>query len=207
MPEAPKPPVPPGQGPPAPGGEGAGAPKDDDIESLLAAIGMSQEKPAPPGEGAGGSPPKSPAGGKPSPGGVTLDGIDSILKEIETKDGGLPVPPAGGKGSGLPSGIQAASFETFSTDVGEKPTGGIDMLMDVQLNVKVELGRSEMLVQDVLKLTSGSVVELDKLAGDPLNIYVNERLVARGEVLVLNDTFCVRITEILSPVPKKPPAK
>lgn len=75
----------------------------------------------------------------------------------------------------------------------------LDLLADVTLDVKVELGRAQMLVEDVLKLGSGSVVELDKLVGDPVDIYVNERLVARGEVLVLNDEFCVRISEIITP--------
>mgnify|MGYP001249955591 CR=1 FL=1 len=74
---------------------------------------------------------------------------------------------------------------------------GIDLLADVNLNVKIELGRTRMLVEDVLRLGEGSVVELDKLAGDPVDIYVNDRPVARGEVLVLNDNFCVRINEIL----------
>ncbi len=87
---------------------------------------------------------------------------------------------------------------------GEEPDGGaarnIDLLRDVDLHVKIELGRSRMFVEDVLRLTQGSVVELDKLAGDPVDVLVNERLVARGEVLVLNDNFCVRINEILSPV-------
>lgn len=72
----------------------------------------------------------------------------------------------------------------------------LHLLEDVQLQVRIELGRTRMLVQDVLRLDQGSVVELDKLAGDPVDIYVNERLVARGEVLVLNDNFCVRINEI-----------
>lgn len=72
----------------------------------------------------------------------------------------------------------------------------IDLLADVDLNVKVELGRSRLLVEEVLRLGPGSVVELDKLAGDPVDVFVNERLVARGEVLVLNENFCVRINEI-----------
>lgn len=76
---------------------------------------------------------------------------------------------------------------------------GINLLDDVALNVKIELGRTRMLVEDVLRLGEGSVVELDKLAGDPVDVYVNDRPVARGEVLVLNDNFCVRINEILSP--------
>ena len=75
---------------------------------------------------------------------------------------------------------------------------GLEMLGDVELHVMVELGRTEMLVEDVLKLSSGSVVELDKLAGDPVDVYVNQRLVARGEVLVLNDNFCIRISEIVA---------
>ncbi|MFZ4574073.1 MAG: flagellar motor switch protein FliN [Phycisphaerales bacterium] len=76
-------------------------------------------------------------------------------------------------------------------------TRAIELLSDVNLNVKIELGRTRMLVEDVLKLSEGAVVELDKLAGDPVDIYVNDRHVARGEVLVLNDNFCVRINEIL----------
>lgn len=77
---------------------------------------------------------------------------------------------------------------------------GIDMLDDVELDVKVELGRAEMYIEDVLKLAPGSVVQLDKVAGDSVDVYVNDRLVARGEVLVLNENFCVRISDIISPV-------
>lgn len=73
----------------------------------------------------------------------------------------------------------------------------MDLLSDVTLNVKIELGRTRMLVEDVLKLGEGAVVELEKLAGDPVDVYVNERHVARGEILVLNDNFCVRISEIV----------
>ncbi|MFA5865096.1 MAG: flagellar motor switch protein FliN [Phycisphaerae bacterium] len=76
----------------------------------------------------------------------------------------------------------------------------IDLLKDVELNVKIELGRTKMYVEDVLKLSEGSVVELDKLAGDPVDIFVNEKLIARGEVLVLNDNFCVRVNQIVSDI-------
>jgi flagellar motor switch protein FliN len=75
---------------------------------------------------------------------------------------------------------------------------GFDLLSDVNLNVKIELGRTRMFLEDVLKLTEGSVVELDKLAGDPVDVYVNDRHVATGEVLILNDNFCVRVNEIIS---------
>lgn len=79
----------------------------------------------------------------------------------------------------------------------------IDLLRDVNLDVKIELGRSRMHVEDVLRLNEGSVVELDKLAGDPVDVLVNGRLVARGEVLVLNDSFCVRINDIVSKLPSE----
>lgn len=89
-------------------------------------------------------------------------------------------------------------------DFGDGSTGempaGILLLADVNLNVKIELGRTRMLVENVLRLVEGSVVELDKLAGDPVDVFVNDRHVARGEVLVLNDNFCVRISEIIAPI-------
>jgi len=69
---------------------------------------------------------------------------------------------------------------------------------DVELNLLIELGRTNMFLQDVLKLQRGAVIPLDKLAGDPVGISVNGRLVARGEVLVLNGNFCVRVAELIS---------
>ncbi len=97
---------------------------------------------------------------------------------------------------------QTAPFDlpAFQQVISESQASSIDLLRDVELNVKIELGRSRMLVEDVLKLNEGSVVELDKLAGDPVDVFVNDRLVARGEVLVLNDNFCVRVNEIVQAV-------
>ncbi|NOX59733.1 MAG: flagellar motor switch protein FliN [Planctomycetes bacterium] len=83
-------------------------------------------------------------------------------------------------------------------EVYTESTQPLSLLHDVQLHVKIELGRTRMFVEDVLHLGEGSVVELDRLAGDPVDVFVNERLVARGEVLVLNDNFCVRVSEIIS---------
>ena len=85
----------------------------------------------------------------------------------------------------------------FSGMLTEAAESSIELLRDVELNVKIELGRSEMTIDEILKLGNGSVVELDKLAGDPVDILVNEQLIARGEVLVLNENFCVRINEII----------
>ena len=76
---------------------------------------------------------------------------------------------------------------------------GLDFLGDVDVQVRVELGNAKLNVKDVLKLGSGSVVALDSLVGDPVNVYVNDRLVARGEVLVVRDNFAIRITEVVPP--------
>src|SRR5687767_4635694 len=76
----------------------------------------------------------------------------------------------------------------------------IDVLRDVELTVKIELGRTRMRLEDVLRLGHGAVVELDRLAGDPVDVFVNDRLVARGDVVVLDDKFAVRLTEVVSPL-------
>ncbi len=75
----------------------------------------------------------------------------------------------------------------------------VEFLLDVPLLVTVELGRSKMRIADLLKLSKGSVVELDKVAGEPLDVLINDRLVARGEAVVVNDKFGIRITDIVSP--------
>ena len=93
---------------------------------------------------------------------------------------------------------QVPSQAEFVPQTPAQTVGSIDMLRDVDLHVTIELGRTQMLVEDVLKLSDGAVVELDKLAGDPVDVYVNDCLIARGEVLVLNDNFCIRISEIVA---------
>ena len=107
---------------------------------------------------------------------------------------------SGAAASGGPSFAGASPFQWQDLAGGAGPGGSekLDLLGDVNLNVKIELGRTRMLVEDVLRLDTGAVVELDKLAGDPVDVYVNGQPVARGEVLVLNDNFCVRINEILT---------
>jgi flagellar motor switch protein FliN len=93
--------------------------------------------------------------------------------------------------------FEMESFDAIEPeDVESSP---LQSLRDVELDVRIELGRAELLIEEVLKLKQGSVVPLDKLAGDPVDILVNGRLIARGEVLVLNDNFCVRVAEILPP--------
>ena len=81
-----------------------------------------------------------------------------------------------------------------------EPTGNLDLILDIPLTVTVELGRSKMLINDLLQLSQGSVVELTKLVGEPLEVLVNQKLVARGEVVVVNEKFGVRLTDIVSPM-------
>ena len=79
-------------------------------------------------------------------------------------------------------------------------TANLDLILDIPLTVTVELGRSKMLINDLLQLGQGSVIELTKLAGEPLEVLVNQKLVARGEVVVVNEKFGVRLTNIVSPM-------
>ncbi len=82
-------------------------------------------------------------------------------------------------------------------DAGNKP---LDFILDIPLEISVELGRTKMVINDLLQLGQGSVIELTKLAGEPLEILVNNKLVARGEVVVVNEKFGVRVTDIVSPM-------
>lgn len=102
-------------------------------------------------------------------------------------------------GQANPPKADEGAFESpeFGQGGSSEASSEIDLLSDVQMNVRIELGRTKMFVEDVLRLGDGAVVELDKLAGDPVDVFVNDRKVARGEVLVLNDNFCIRISEIL----------
>ncbi|MDL2271858.1 flagellar motor switch protein FliN [Desulfovibrio sp. OttesenSCG-928-I05] len=76
----------------------------------------------------------------------------------------------------------------------------LDFILDIPLDVSAELGRTRLLINELLQLGQGSVVELDKLAGEPLEVYVNGKLVARGEAVVINEKFGVRLTDIISPI-------
>jgi flagellar motor switch protein FliN len=75
----------------------------------------------------------------------------------------------------------------------------LDFIFDIPLEVSVELGRAKMLIKDLLQLGQGSVIELNKMAGEPIEILVNQKLVARGEVVVVNEKFGVRLTDVISP--------
>jgi len=121
--------------------------------------------------------------------------VNDLHAQAQTAGGGGP--------AATPSSGQASPFPLQDLGGGGPSgasTAGLSLLRDVNLHVKVELGRTRMYVEDVLRLNENSIIELDKLAGDPVDIYVNDRPVARGEVLVVNDNFCVRVSEIIQPI-------
>lgn len=98
-----------------------------------------------------------------------------------------------------PVNVQQAQFASFDTDViSQSEARNLNMLLDIPLQVTVELGRTKRSVKEILELSSGSIIELDKLAGEPVDILVNSRLIAKGEVVVIDENFGVRITDVLS---------
>ena len=124
--------------------------------------------------------------------GLTSDDFDDAISDLEAE----ALAAQALEEAGL-SGKPDMTLPDFGGMNDKAAESSIALLNDVELDVKVELGRTEMEVDQVLRLNAGSVIELDKLAGDPVDILVNEQLVARGEVLVINDNFCVRINEII----------
>jgi len=99
----------------------------------------------------------------------------------------------------------AAVFEpdTAAPPPAAKKPGGhqnLDLLLDIPLEITAELGRAKMIINDLLQLGQGSVIELNKLAGEPLEIMVNQKLIARGEVVVVNEKFGIRLTDVISPL-------
>jgi flagellar motor switch protein FliN len=123
------------------------------------------------------------------------------VSELQDSAGG----DAKASGQAAPAGSPGVvpDLPDFTSMLDEAASNSIELLEDVELDVKIELGRAEMEIGEILRLHSGSVIELDKLAGDPVDILVNEQLVARGEVLVVNDNFCVRINEIIPGITEK----
>jgi flagellar motor switch protein FliN/FliY len=94
--------------------------------------------------------------------------------------------------------VEFASFDV--NDKTSEPPKNLEFILDIPLSISVELGRTKMVINDMLQLGQGSVIELDKLAGEPLEVYVNNKLMAKGEVVLVNDKFGVRLTDIISPI-------
>ena len=94
---------------------------------------------------------------------------------------------------------RSAEFPPPEQDEAEGGTpNGLEFILDISLTVSARLGSSKMMIRDLLQLGHGSIVELDKLAGEPLEIFVNDKMIARGEVVVVNEKFGVRLTEVVS---------
>jgi flagellar motor switch protein FliN/FliY len=171
----------------SPAGEDNGNPlRQNDIEQLLAEAGKSPAAPRP-----AAAKEKSPL--FPGEGEIPQGDVEFLLSQasqaLESIDAAIGGPPAG---------TSAFRFPEFGGTPASGESATLDLISDVELDLKIELGRTHMYLEDVLKLRKGSVVPLDKLAGDPVDIFVNGRLVARGEVLVLNDNFCVRVAELIA---------
>ncbi|MDR1533813.1 MAG: flagellar motor switch protein FliN [Planctomycetota bacterium] len=118
------------------------------------------------------------------------DDLDSFLGSLS---GGLGAKVEARLGPAEPVPLANLSGKPAPAD-----PANINLLYDVELEVKIELGRTMLSVEEILRLREGSIIQLEKDAGAPVDIYINNRLVAEGEVLVLNDYFCVRVTSILS---------
>jgi flagellar motor switch protein FliN/FliY len=104
------------------------------------------------------------------------------------------------QGAGAPEGGGAPQGGGAARNSASSAVQSLDFILDIPLKVTVELGRSKMAVRDILQLSQGSVVELSKFAGEPLEVLVNDKLIARGEVVVVNEKFGIRLTDIISPV-------
>jgi flagellar motor switch protein FliN/FliY len=95
--------------------------------------------------------------------------------------------------------VQQPEFEDLKDENMETVSRDIEFLLDIPVEITVQLGVTRMLIKELLQLGQGSVVELDKIAGEPMEILANNRLIARGEVVVINEKFGVRLTDIISP--------
>ena len=125
--------------------------------------------------------------------------LEALAKEGSTDDSGAEK-MAGNNRSGEPgTTVKPAQFQSLSPTAQEASPKNIEMLMDVTLVVSIELGRTTMKVKGILELGPGSVIELNKMAGEPVDVLVNNKLIARGEVVVVDENFGIRVTDLVSP--------
>ena len=125
--------------------------------------------------------------------GIPRGDLDYLAKRAEETLSSIAATPMS-----LPTEVIEFQFPEFGGTVPSSEHATLDQISEVDLDVKVELGRTYMYIEDVLKLRRGSVVPLDKMAGEMVDIYINGRLLAKGEVLVMNENFCVRVTDLLA---------
>ncbi|MBQ4378616.1 MAG: flagellar motor switch protein FliN [Treponema sp.] len=113
--------------------------------------------------------------------------------------GGMQMPMMGGMPMGMPN-VQAVQYPNLAGGPTSQEQGNIGLIMDVNMEMTVELGRTKKQIKDILGMGEGTIIELDKLAGEPVDILVNHKPIAKGEVVVIDENFGVRVTEILSPM-------
>ncbi len=132
------------------------------------------------------------------------DAASSPLGDLNLGDIGAALTSAGGQGIADSGGGGAHSGGAAGGNQGHKGNSpsvqSLDFILDIPLKITAELGRSKMAVRDILQLAQGSVIELSKFAGEPLEVLVNDKLIARGEVVVVNEKFGIRLTDIISPI-------
>ncbi|MFO0898266.1 MAG: flagellar motor switch protein FliN [Pirellulales bacterium] len=182
--------VPPAAAAKAPAEESHAIPQHE-IEALLA------QKARPTAAAAPAAPPPPPRPAVKAPAAASTSGvaprdIELLLHQAEQALASIDA------GDAPPPNVAPFRLEDFSGAPANAEAATLELIRDVELELQIELGRTQMYLEDVLKLRKGAVVPLDKLAGDPVDIYVNGRLIARGEVLVLNDNFCVRVAELVT---------
>lgn len=117
---------------------------------------------------------------------------------VSTSGGGMGDITSGMMGGG--ANVQSVQFPNLQGGRGNGEQGNISLLMDVFMEMTVELGRTKKLIREILSMGEGTIIELDKLAGEPVDILVNHKLIAKGEVVVIDENFGVRVTEIVSPM-------
>ncbi|MDR2741116.1 MAG: flagellar motor switch protein FliN [Treponema sp.] len=114
-------------------------------------------------------------------------------------------PGMGGIAPGMgPTNVQSVQYPNLIPQANPQEQGNIGLIMDVYMEMTVELGRTRKLIKEILSMGEGTIIELDKLAGEPVDILVNHKLIAKGEVVVIDENFGVRVTEIVSPVERMP---
>ena len=145
------------------------------------------------GGGGGFVPPENDGPEEEDDGGIPKGDLDYILKRADEAIHSI----ADAK-LDLPTEVIEFQFPEFGGTVPSTEYATLDQISEVELDIKIVLGQTDMYLEDVLKLRKGAVVPLDKMAGDPVDIYINGRLLARGEVLVMNENFCVRVAELLA---------
>jgi flagellar motor switch protein FliN/FliY len=126
------------------------------------------------------------------------DSASSPLGDMNLGDIGAALAAAGGQGGSAESSGMGAGGQHQRGAV--PPVQSLDFILDIPLKITAELGRSKMAIRDILQLAQGSVIELSKFAGEPLEVLVNDKLIARGEVVVVNEKFGIRLTDIISPL-------